>query len=293
MEHVLTDGELSVTLSTTGGSLTSIKAAGREYLWQADPRVWSGQAPICFPICGGLREGRAETTDGSRIELSRHGFTRGREFALVDARDAMAAMRLTSTPELLSQYPFPFEFVARYTLGRVAGALDVSYEITNVGERDMPFFVGGHPAFRCPLSCEEDFTDYLIRFDEPEVETVPRAEVDTGLIDVSDRSEGPQRGRDLPLSHELFAVSETIYDRLASRGATLLSRRGTHGVRLTFPDMPYLIVWSKPAGDFVAIEPWGGLSTCSDEDDIFEHKRGCLIARPGETVTRGFTIEVF
>ena len=53
-----------------------------------------------------------------------------------------------------------------------------------------------------------------------------------------------------------------------------------------------LIVWSKPEGDFVAVEPWGGLSTCSDEDDILEHKRGCLVAKPGETVTRGFEIEI-
>ena len=63
-------------------------------------------------------------------------------------------------------------------------------------------------------------------------------------------------------------------------------------MRLTFPDMPYLIVWSKPEGDFVAVEPWGGLSTCSDEDDILEHKRGCLVAKPGETVARGFEIEI-
>mgnify|MGYP000028289951 FL=1 len=42
----------------------------------------------------------------------------------------------------------------------------------------------------------------------------------------------------------------------------------------------------------MAVEPWGGLSTCSDEDDILEHKRGCLVAKPGETVTRGFEIEI-
>ena len=64
------------------------------------------------------------------------------------------------------------------------------------------------------------------------------------------------------------------------------------GLRLTFSDMPYLIVWGKPEGDFVAVEPWGGLSTCSDEDDVFEHKRGCLVAKPGETIARGFSIEI-
>ena len=51
-------------------------------------------------------------------------------------------------------------------------------------------------------------------------------------------------------------------------------------------------MWSKPEGDFVAVEPWGGLSTCSDEDDVLEHKRGCLVAKPKETVVRSFTIEI-
>ena len=60
---------------------------------------------------------------------------------------------------------------------------------------------------------------------------------------------------------------------------------------MSFPDFPYLIIWSKPEGDFVAIEPWGGLSTCSDEGDVFEEKRGCLTAKPGETVKRAFSIE--
>lgn len=66
-----------------------------------------------------------------------------------------------------------------------------------------------------------------------------------------------------------------------------------HGVRIEFPDFDYLIVWSKPAGDFVALEPWGGLSICSDEDDVFEHKRGCIVAASDQTVERSFTIQPF
>lgn len=99
-------------------------------------------------------------------------------------------------------------------------------------------------------------------------------------------------GQNLPLTHELFDFAETIFDVLESRVVTLTKKTEDKGVRLTFRDMPYLIVWSKPEGDFVAVEPWGGLSTCSDEDDILEHKRGCLVAKPGETVTRGFEIEI-
>ena len=42
----------------------------------------------------------------------------------------------------------------------------------------------------------------------------------------------------------------------------------------------------------MAVEPWGGLSTCSDEDDVLEHKRGCLVAKPKETVVRSFAIKI-
>ena len=245
MEFVLDNGSIRVALSTAGGSFTSIKANGREYLWQGDPSVWSGQAPICFPICGGLRDGRAMTMGGREVKLARHGFARKQEWKLEEQSDNMVALSLSSADhaELLEQYPYPFKIVARYTIDSEKVA--VSYEVTNEGTEDMPFFVGGHPGFKCPLD------------------------------------EG-----------ELFDFAETIFDVLDSRVITLTKKTEDKGVRLTFPDMPYLIVWSKPEGDFVAVEPWGGLSTCSDEDDILEHKRGCLVAKPGETVTRGFKIEI-
>lgn len=53
MEYALSNDSISIKVSTAGGSFTSIEAGGREYLWQGDPAVWSGRAPICFPICGG------------------------------------------------------------------------------------------------------------------------------------------------------------------------------------------------------------------------------------------------
>lgn len=290
MEHVLTNGELTVALTSAGGSFTSLSANGREYLWQGDPAVWSGQAPICFPICGGLRDGAAVTASGKRIELARHGFARKQEFELVDAQDTTCAYRLASTPELLEQYPFPFELVARYAIE--GKRLNVSYEVTNTGSEDMPFFIGGHPGFACPLDVGESYSDYKLRFEADEADELCCAVPDTGLIDVEGRVPNPMVGRELPLTHELFDFAETIFDVLESRVVELVKNDEEKGVSVRFDDMPYLIVWSKPEGDFVAIEPWGGLSTCSDEDDVFEHKRGCLVAHPGETVERGFSIEV-
>lgn len=292
MDVTISDGKLTVGLTGEGGSLTSLKLGGVEYLWQPDPAVWTGQAPISFPVCGGLRNGRAVTASGKNVELARHGFARKSTFTLVASDESSATYRLESSLATLTQYPFPFRLDATY---RVAdGKLTVDYTITNAGDEPMPFFIGGHPGFRCPIAQGESYDDYLIRFEKPETSTLCRAVPATGLIDVGDREDSPTAGTDeLPLSHGLFDFAEKIYDVLESRSATLTNRTGTHGVHLRFADFPYLIVWSKPSGDFVAIEPWGGLSTCSDEDDALEHKRGCIVAAPGRAVKKSFTIEPF
>lgn len=292
MDITISDGTLAVGLTTSGGSLTSLKLGETEYLWQGDPAVWSGQAPICFPICGGLRDGHATTLSGKKIELARHGFARKSDFELVESTSSSATFRLAASPLSLEGYPFNFEFLANYVVD--AGKLTVSYTTSNQGTEPMPFFVGGHPGFRCPIEQGESYEDYLIRFEKAETSTLCRAVPSTGLIDMEAREDSPTGGTtELALSHELFSFAEKIYDVLDSRSATLTNRTGSRGVKLEFADFSYLVVWSKPNGDFVAIEPWCGLSTCSDEDDILEHKRGCMVAAPGESLKHSFSIEAF
>ena len=65
------------------------------------------------------------------------------------------------------------------------------------------------------------------------------------------------------------------------------------GICVSFPDFDYLGVWSSANdGPFVALEPWSGTSTCTDEDDVFEHKRGIKTLQPGEETSLSFTIEI-
>ena len=142
MEYALSNDSISIKVSTAGGSFTSIEAGGREYLWQGDPAVWSGQAPVCFPICGGLRDGSAMTFAGHHVKLARHGFARKQEWKLLSQGENELAMCLASEDNaaLLSDYPYPFRLVARYTLEDAA--VRVSYEVTNedtpaLGARSM------------------------------------------------------------------------------------------------------------------------------------------------------------
>ena len=81
---ILRNENVSVTLKSLGGELTSIKdASGTEYLWQGNPDFWSGQAPVLFPIVGCLRNGTATIGDSKTCSFGRHGLARKLEFTLV------------------------------------------------------------------------------------------------------------------------------------------------------------------------------------------------------------------
>ena len=36
----------------------------------------------------------------------------------------------------------------------------------NTGSGKLPFTIGGHPAFNCPLCDDEEFEDYFVKFDK-------------------------------------------------------------------------------------------------------------------------------
>ncbi|MDD5844652.1 MAG: hypothetical protein PUC91_04885 [Olsenella sp.] len=42
MQTIIENKYLSVGVTTAGGTLTSIKRDGREYLWQPNPEIWTG-----------------------------------------------------------------------------------------------------------------------------------------------------------------------------------------------------------------------------------------------------------
>ena len=58
MEYVLKNGTLTATVESYGAELRSVVKDGAEYLWQGDPAYWAGRAPVLFPICGRLVEGK-------------------------------------------------------------------------------------------------------------------------------------------------------------------------------------------------------------------------------------------
>ena len=96
----------------------------------------------------------------------------------------------------------------------------------------------------------------------------------------------------LPLTHELFDVDTLTFEDVPQRTVTLIGPAG-HGMRVDFDGFDYLGVWSAPNAPFVALEPWCGTATRTDEDDVFEHKQGTIFLEPGESTTRTFVMRPF
>lgn len=292
MEFILENDELTVGFCSQGGSLCSIRdKEGTEYLWQGDAAYWSGQAPVLFPLCGSLRNNQAQIGDGQVTQMPRHGLVRKRRFTCSRKDKNEIVFSIESDEEMEKQFPYPFRLDIRYILE--GSQIITEYTVTNRGRKEMPFQIGGHPGFNCPLFAGENYDDYQLVFSREETCTVPTPVTETGLIDMENRTDFLHGQRILPLSHELFARDAVILDGIRSREVTLCSRSHKKGISLSFQDFPYLILWSSAnSGPFIALEPWMGLSTYSDEGDIFEEKRNIQKAAPGEEKKYSFGIRV-
>ena len=157
----------------------------------------------------------------------------------------------------------------------------------------MPFLNGGHPGFNCPMFAGEKYSDYWIEFEKKETLEVPEPVTETGLINVENRTKLLDGENKIRLDHKLFEKDAVILDQLKSRSLRLYSEKHGKEIRMKFKDFPYLILWSSVnAGPFVAIEPWLGLSTCSDESDVFEEKRNMQRVEAGETKKYHFDIMI-
>ena len=288
----LSNDNITVELTSLGGTLSSIKDGdGLEYLWQGDAKYWSGQAPILFPICGSLRDDQAFIGGNKTTKMPRHGLVRKREFQLVEETKDRIVFSICSDPDMETQFPYSFQLYAQYEL-KEKGVL-VTYKVKNTNDCRLPFFIGGHPGFNCPLVKTENYADYAVEFEHPENIQVPTPVTETGLIDVEHRQPFMSNETSIPLRHELFEKDAVILDELKSRKLNYVSKKSGKGIQLEYKDFPYLILWSSSnGGDFVAIEPWVGLSTCSDEGNVFEEKRNVQIMEAGEMKTYSFEISI-
>ncbi|MCH5320626.1 MAG: aldose 1-epimerase family protein [Eubacterium sp.] len=288
MQIKISADESYAVLGLEGAQLNSLVKDGKEYLWQGNPEFWAGQAPVCFPIVGVLPDGKAKAF-GKDCNMKRHGIARINPFEIFETHKNSVTFIQKSSEETRTQFPFDYELKIKYTI--IGDTVTNEYIITNTGDEKMPFVIGGHPAFNCPVDDDECFEDYKVVFDKPISMPCLRPDHNTGLVDVG-KLYDVMKGRNiLNLSHDLFEEKDAlIFPNCKSKSATLIGKNG-RGIRVDFQDMNNLIIWSAVGNaPFVALEPWTGISSCSDEDERLENKRGMTILNPDETVSFKYKI---
>lgn len=267
---------LSADISSLGAELQRLHtASGVELLWDGDPAVWAGRAPLLFPIVGEVKDDRI-TVAGKRYPLSRHGFARTSTFELIEAQPSSCLWRLRATEETRARYPFAFRLDMAYAID--GDRLTMSATVANEGDGPMPASFGFHPAFRWPLKPGLPREQYEVRFDKPE--PAPLRALDNNLLGGTVPS--PLRGNRLALADSLFTRNALIWDDLQSRSLTYSGPSGP-SLRLDFPQMPHLGIWTKPGAGYVCLEPWQGFASPVGFDGELSEKPGIVVLDPAST----------
>ena len=275
-EVKIKNSSLAVTISSMGAEITSVKKGEKELIWQADPNVWKGHAPLLFPICGGLKEYKF-IYGGKSYIMPKHGFARNSEFEVETVKENSATFLLRSNDETRKCYPFDFELRVIYSL--IENELTVTYDIKNTTDGDMYFSIGSHEAYSCP----DGISEWSVIFDKEE--DLIATPVDGPLL-TYDENVLAKNTRILPLKDEYFEIDALVFQNLKSRKLTLKNDKIGYQIGLDFDGFPYLLIWTKPNAKYICLEPWCGIPDFVDSSFDITKKKGIICLRKGENATR-------
>lgn len=290
MIYKIESDKLSVSVKKIGAELCSIvsKESGVEYMWEADPSIWGGSAPVLFPIIGCMK-GDGYTYKGKRYTLPKHGFIRNSEDATVveKSREAIS-LNFKYSEETLEMYPFKFSFTVTFRVEE--SRLLVTHNVENLGDDEMIFSLGGHPAFSCPFNSNEKYSDYYIEF-ETEESAESYSLSSEGLI-TGETTQPMKNSNILKLTDTLFDSDALMFKDMKSTKATLKSRVNSQELSISYPGFSYLGIWAKPAAPYVCIEPWIGISDSENSSGNLEEKEGVISLSGLESYSASFEIEI-
>lgn len=277
-------------LDALGAEMVSYIKDGVSYAWQGDPAFWSGHAPVLFPVVCALKNDTV-LIEGKQYNIPKHGIARKREFTVSSKTGDSVVFTIKADEEGLSKYPFRFELTVTHRL--LENGFVTTYDVANADSREMPFCIGGHPGFCCPLRKGERFEEYELLFDE--TESIKALYTDNGTLLNRDNAVSLfQDGRRIPLRYSDFDRDAFILDGLRSRGVRLVHKDTGKGLHFTFDGFSALGVWTPPmkTAPFVCLEPWAGLPALTDETGNFLDKPYAMVLKPGEAKSFSYAMEI-
>ncbi len=290
MKHFAKNSQLEIAVRQPGAELFSVKSlkTGIEYMWGMDPSIWNSTAPILFPIVGGLKD-NSFLWKGAKYSLTKHGFIRENPDLLLTGITADSlTFGMHSNKETLKVFPFDFEFSIQFLLD--GANVKVVHKVTNPGDSDLYFSLGGHPGFKCPIHSDESYEDYYLEFDVVENSSTWLLHENGTVLD--ETAPVFNNSKIIPLTHDLFSKDALIFKNLKSRKVTLRSKKSAQALSVSFEDFPYLGIWAKTNGDFVCIEPWCGVADKWNTDQKLENKEGIVKLASGEVFEATYIVEI-
>ena len=290
MNYSINNDILKVEISDFGAELQSIKSikTNTEYLWQADQRFWKGKAPILFPICGRLNNGKYYY-NRNEYQMEMHGFARRMQFEVVEQTKNSIVMQITSNAQTLVQYPFDFVFRVEYTLTQ--NTLKQTFFVQNKDEKTMYFAIGGHPGFNCPIEKDCCFEDYYLLFND----TKPSLNMhfsQNGLFNGELKEYSMKDGDKILLNNQLFKI-DGLFLQDGAKIVTLKTDKGKKSVTIDYTNWKRLGIW-KPYNEspFICLEPWMSMPATEGEYDNLETKKEMERLAPNQIFKNYFTITI-
>jgi galactose mutarotase-like enzyme len=273
---------LTVSVNSMGAELSSLKDNNtqKEYIWQGNPSVWNGQAPLLFPITGRLLND-TYVHDDKKYSLPKHGFARKSEFALMRSKQNLAVFGLFDNEKTKEVYPFRFYLGVEYRLD--GKKLIVTHTVQNKDESIMYFSFGAHPAFNITLG------DSVVFSEKEKLTTLLTNEYGyvVGEKTLSENSDT------VVIDAHIFDNDALFLPAMKSTSAKIVNADGEEILQMTYGNVPYLGLWAKPGAPYVCVEPWHGIPDFDDGYRPFEDKRAIVAVESGKEFEFVTTAEFF
>ena len=92
-------------IDSFGAQLISLKdAAGKEYIWQRDPKIWPRCSPLLFPAVGNCRNDSTRF-EGQWYTMEKHGFCKESDFSILHQTEESVVFQLTANEKTRTSYP--------------------------------------------------------------------------------------------------------------------------------------------------------------------------------------------
>ena len=273
----LDNGILALQLTNVGGEMSSLIYKDMEILYKGDGPYWSGKNPTLFPMISSPNA-KEYILNGNTYPCRNHGLIRYATLDTVLDDGDTVKMNLKSCDWTLKEYPFDFDYNITYKLDN--NSVLINYDITNTGDKVMPFTFGLHPGFN------------VKNFDE--VEIVFEDDCDGELFNQVDRSTSTVSLKNYTGKRflaDLAKLQTVIFKNLKSKYVIL--KTNEYSVKVDMSKYKYLALWTaNEDAKYICIEPWLSINDIKNSNNPFDEKFELEYLKPNETFKIDYSIEV-